>query len=102
MLKVSKQQGQRKTVLRIEGRLVTPWTTELEAAWTDIAKTLGDRELLLDLRGVIFVDQTGTAILKQIVHSANASLLADSPLTRHFVEQVRQFEPVQQQGRKYQ
>ena len=92
MLKISTQQSPEKIIVRIEGRLVTPWTTELEAAWTDIAKTLGNRELILDMRGVIFVDQVGIAVLKRIVQSAKAGLLADSPLTRHFAEQVRQSE----------
>lgn len=79
-------------VLRIEGKLIHPWTKELEKAWQGFADTLGGKKLLLDIRGTTFADQNGLALLGKIVRAAHAVVLADSPLTRHFAERVRQFE----------
>lgn len=92
LLKISTEHEKNQTVLRIEGKLIHPWTKELEKAWQSFADTLGAKKLLLDIRGTTFADQNGIALLGKIVRTANAVLVADSPLTRHFAEKVRQFE----------
>jgi len=92
LLKISINETKDQTVLRVEGKLIAPWTEELENAWQHLAKTLGDQALCLDIRSTTFVDQNGLRILGKIIRVANADVLADSPLTRQFAEQARQIE----------
>ena len=92
MLKVSTEQEKDQAVLRIEGKLIDPWTKELEAAWRDIATKLAGKKLLLDIRATTFIDQRGVELLQKIVRVSNTMILADSPLTRQFARKVRQFE----------
>jgi len=90
LLRISTEQEKNQIILRIEGKLINPWTKELERAWQVLADTLGTKKLFLDIRGTTFVDQSGRELLGRIVRMANANMLADSPLTRQFVDEVRQ------------
>lgn len=92
MLKISIDEEKNQIILRVEGKLIAPWTEELENAWQLLAKKLGDRTLCLDIRSTTFVDQNGLRILGKIIKTANTDVLADSPLTRQFAEQARQME----------
>lgn len=92
MLKISTEQVKNQIVLRIEGKLIDPWTKELEKTWQGFADTPGAKKLVVDIRGTTFADRSGIALLGKIVRAANAVVLADSPLTQHFAEKVRQFE----------
>lgn len=92
LLKISIDEAKNQIVLRVEGKLIAPWTEELESAWQLIAKTLGERALRLDIRSTTFIDQNGLRILGKIIKTANTDVLADSPLTRQFAEQARQME----------
>lgn len=90
MLKVSTEQEKDRVVMRIEGKLIDPWTEELEAAWGDVATKLAGKKLLLDIRATTFIDQRGVELLQKIVRVSNAMMLADSPLTMQFARKVRQ------------
>jgi anti-anti-sigma regulatory factor len=46
------------------------------------------KKLALDLRGVIFVDESGLELLRQMYRATQPELLANSPLTKHFAELV--------------
>ena len=91
MLRISTEQEKNQIILRIEGKLINPWTKELERAWQVLADTLGTKKLFLDIRDTTFVDQSGLELLGRIVRMANAQMLADSPLTRQFADEVQQF-----------
>jgi len=41
------------------------------------------------MRGVMFMDDRGTALLRQIHRMSGAEVLANSPLTKYFAEQIR-------------
>jgi anti-anti-sigma regulatory factor len=90
VLRISAQPEKDQILLRIEGKLIDPWTKELEAMWQDLAKTLAGRKLFLDIRAATFIDQGGVEVLRKIVRLSNAILLADSPLTRQFARNIRQ------------
>lgn len=90
MLKISMEQEKDQAVLRIEGKLIEPWTKELEAAWQDVATKMAGKKLFLDIRAATFIDQSGVELLQKIVRASNAMMLADSPLTRQFARKVRQ------------
>ena len=76
------------SMLKIEGRLTPPWTAELEQAWRTLS--LGSEKLCLDLRGITFADKDGKQILRDIFMATGAEILADSPLTKQFANEIRQ------------
>lgn len=93
MLKISTTEEQHRIVLKIEGKLISPWTEELERFWKTLAARLHKKTLCLDLRDATHADRNGLALLGRILRSANPTVLADTPLTRQFVEQALQVEP---------
>jgi len=90
LLKISIDEEKNLIVLRVEGKLITPWTEELERAWELILGMLDSRTLCVDIRNATFIDQNGLEILGRIIKVANTTVLADSPLTKQFAEQARQ------------
>lgn len=76
--------------LKIEGRLSGRDVPELHRTWQELASSLGKRKLLVDLRGVLHVDESGRNLLADIHTKTGAEFLADTPLTKYFAEQARQ------------
>ena len=89
MLRISMDDQEPMATLTVEGRLVGPWAMELGKTWHGLCAPLGRRRLRLDLRGVTFVDASGTRILKEIVKATGAEVFADSPLTQYFANQAK-------------
>jgi hypothetical protein len=75
--------------MRLEGKVVGPWVEECHRTWDAIRGDLGSKKLRLDVRGVMFMDERGTALLRQIHRMSGAEVLANSPLTKYFAEQIR-------------
>lgn len=90
VLKISTTEDPNQIVLKVEGKLAPPWTRELERSWEALAERLRAKTLCLDLRELTHADHSGLALLGTILNSANPAVLADTPLTRQFVEQARQ------------
>ena len=85
--------------IRLEGKLIGPWVEECHRAWESIREDLGSKKLRLDLRGVTFVDGSGTALLREIHRTSGAEVLADSPLTKYFAERImREIEKTGNEG----
>jgi anti-anti-sigma regulatory factor len=76
--------------LKIEGKLAGVHVTELSRAWEELAPSLGRKRLLVDLRGVLHVDQAGSRLLASIHAASRADFLADTPLTKYFAQQAQQ------------
>ena len=75
--------------MKIEGRVAGIQVPELQRAWLDLAPSLGERGLVVDLRGVTHVDETGLRILADIYAMTRAKFLADTPLTKYFAEEAQ-------------
>jgi len=84
VLRISIQEETDAATLKLEGKLVGPWVTELNRVWFDLEPSLGMKKLRLDIRGVTFVEENGTKALRKILCLKNAEILADTPLTRDF------------------
>jgi hypothetical protein len=76
--------------MKIEGKIAGHLVPELHRAWQDLAPSLGQRKLLVDLRGVTHVDGTGRHLLAEIHAKTGAEFLADTPLTKYFAEEAQQ------------
>ena len=99
-LKISTIDGTDEIVLRIEGKLINPWTTELESVWQNITDSLKARRLLLDIRNTTSIDEGGFECLARIAQVAKAGILADNPLTRQFADRIQQMKVSQKERRQ--
>ena len=86
MLKITVQDGDKSQTIKLEGKIVGPWVEEFRRTCHSLVPSLGSKELRLDLRDVAFVDASGRELLRKIYQKTKAHFLADSPLTRYFVE----------------
>ena len=84
------QAGGDGITLKIEGKIAGANVSTLHQAWLDLASSLGQRTLLLDLRGVTHVDKTGRNLLAEIHDRTGAKFVADTPLTKYFAEEAQQ------------
>lgn len=86
--------------MKLEGRIVGPWTNALQQSW-DSLKQSGRKHLVVDLCGVTHVDKAGRQILADIHRQTGARFVADTPLTKYFAEEaVRQGSADRKDNRK--
>lgn len=77
----------------MEGKLTGPWVDELNRTWQSLVPSLGKKKLQLDLRAVAFVDARGRDLLRRICMETKVNFLADSPLTKYFVDEATRQSP---------
>jgi len=91
IVRITVQSDARDAVtLKVEGMVSGANVTELQRAWRDLGPSLESRRLVLDLRGVTYLDVSGTQVLGEIYSKTGAEFLVESPLTKYFMEQVQQ------------
>jgi hypothetical protein len=88
MLRITVFDMPNRCSIKLEGKLAGPWVAELDSTWRSLFPTLHSRPLQLDLRGVLFADETGRSLLQQIYNQKRAEFLTDSPLTQYFAEEA--------------
>lgn len=89
MLKVTVKEQPQSCTLVLEGRLCRPWTSEAERGWSKLILAAADKELLIDLAGVTFVDRDGEALLASILEHG-AKVRVSGVWVSHMVRQVQQ------------
>ncbi len=77
--------GQRKLVL--EGKLVSPWTQEVESAWRQAQEHLEGRKLIVDLTNVTLIGHDGENTLMNLMREG-ARFTGCGVLTRHLLKQL--------------
>ena len=87
MFKISivEKQGQRRLVL--EGKLVPPWTAEVESLWRNAGEQLQGRKLIIDLTNVTFISSDGENTLLQLMRDG-AKFSCGDVLTKHVLKQL--------------
>jgi hypothetical protein len=76
--------------LKIEGRVVGEWASELERVWASIRPSLNHRKLSLDICDLLYLDGKGKEILRGIVETSDTEIKAGSPLTKQFADEAKQ------------
>ena len=76
-------------MLKLEGRIIGPWTAELERSWHSLGASLDGRKLAVDLRCVSYVDHKGREILAEMYRKTGAQFQTDTPLTEYFAQEAR-------------
>jgi anti-anti-sigma regulatory factor len=89
MLKITVKERPGSLTFVLEGRLCGAWAAEADRAWSRLLETVHDREILLDLAGVTFVDRDGEALLAAIL-GRGTKVRASGVLVSHVVEEVQQ------------
>jgi hypothetical protein len=87
MFKISivETHGQRRLVL--EGKLVPPWTAEVEGAWKSAGQQLRGRKLIIDLCNVTLINPDGENTLFKLMQDG-AKFSCGDVLTRHVLKQL--------------
>jgi len=76
-------------MLKVEGRIVGPWTAELDRIWQSLSPSLDGRKLAVDLRGVSYIDHKGREILAEIYRKTGGQFQTDTPLAEYFAQEAR-------------
>jgi hypothetical protein len=87
MFKIStvETRGQRRLVL--EGKLVSPWTAEVEVVWQSAGEQLQGRKLIIDLTNVTFISRDGENTLFKLMRDG-AKFSCGDVLTKHVLKQL--------------
>jgi anti-anti-sigma regulatory factor len=88
MLRISIEENVEAVEMKLEGRVVGPWTAELSRVWVETAPRLATRKLVLDLSSVTYADASGTELLGQIYSQTRAEVLAGTLWTQSLAEQI--------------
>lgn len=87
MFKISIIEERSQRRLMLEGRLVRPWTAEVENAWKTAGEHLDGRELVIDLRNVTHISADGESTLFRLMRDG-AKFSCKGVLTRHVLKQL--------------
>jgi hypothetical protein len=87
-LRVTFQETDVATVLTLEGRVAGPWAVELSRVWVEKAPLLALTSLSLDLTNVIYADDDGIRVLRDIYSQAQPKVVATTPWTQYLAEKI--------------
>jgi hypothetical protein len=87
MFKISivETHGQRRLV--VEGKLVRPWTAEVESAWRSAGEQLRGRKLIIDLTNVTLISSDGENTLFKLMRDG-AKFYCGGVFTKHVLKQL--------------
>ncbi len=88
MLKVTLKEAPASLMLILEGRLVDPWTGEVDKGWHDAIVLAKTKQMVIDLSAVSFVDTAGEQLLVRMLEWG-ATIRAEGVWMRHLVQQLR-------------
>jgi|SRR6516162_5265692 hypothetical protein len=87
MFKISVVENPSQRRLVVEGKLVSPWTEEMEAAWRRAAQELDGRKLIVDLANVTVIGPDAESTLLRLMREG-AKFSCCGVLTRHVLKQL--------------
>jgi len=89
MLRITTENKAGKVILLVEGRLAGLGVTSLKQCWNDLHLTSPKAKFYVDLCGVMFIDEAGKLLLREI-HRQGGELLADGCLNQWIVADISQ------------
>lgn len=87
MFKISIVEEHSQRRLMLEGRLVRPWTAEVESAWKTAGEHLQGRKLIVDLTNVTHIGADGECTLFKLMKDG-AKFSCNGVLTKHVLKQL--------------
>jgi hypothetical protein len=88
-LRITVSQEPETVTMKLEGRVIGPWVTELQHAWHSLLASLGSKKLRVDLCGISHMDGNGRQVLSEIYKQTGADFLTDTPMTKYFADEAR-------------
>jgi len=88
MLRITFKQTESATLLTLEGRVAGPWAAELGRVWVEKAPLLVLKKLSIDLCNVIYADDEGKRLLRDIYSQTHAELVGSTPWTKHLAREI--------------
>jgi hypothetical protein len=73
--------------LVLEGKLVPPWTIEVESAWRSAGERLQGRKLVIDLTNVTLINSDGEKTLLGLIRHG-ATFSCQDVLTKHVLRKL--------------
>jgi hypothetical protein len=87
MFRLSKRETDAHRTLVLEGKLVSPWTEEVERAWRNAQEHLEGRKLTVDLTNVTLIGRDGENTLFNLMREG-ARFTGCGVLTKHLLKQL--------------
>jgi anti-anti-sigma regulatory factor len=88
MMKAQVRESGDQVTLQVCGRLAAEcWVGELEKCWQAARAKYHGQRIVVDLRGVTFIDQTGERLLESM-HRDGATFLTAGLLVQEMVSQI--------------
>ena len=87
MFKISIVEGRGQRTLVLEGRLIRPWTEEVESAWKTAGEELQGRKLVVDLTNLTYISADGETTLIKLIQGG-AKFYCRGVLTKHVLKQL--------------
>lgn len=89
MFKISIVDTESQRKLIVEGRLVSPWTAEVESTWKSAQDQLNGRRLIIDLSNVTVISLDGENTLLTLMREG-AEFSGEGILTKHVLNRLAQ------------
>ncbi len=87
MFRISIVEEHNQRRLMLEGRLIRPWTEEVENAWRTAGEDLQGRKLVVDLTNVTYISADGETTLIKLMRDG-ARFVCRGVLTKHVLKQL--------------
>jgi hypothetical protein len=87
LLKISIIDSRTHRRLVLEGKLVAPWADELRPAWERAKSELGGRELVVDVKNLIVINQAGENVLLELMREG-VKVRGYGVFTRHILKEL--------------
>ena len=87
MFKISIVETPERRRLVLEGKLVFPWTEEVEAAWRTAQEQLDGRALIIDVRNVTLISADGEQTISELM-KRGAKFCCAGVLTKHVLRRL--------------
>ena len=90
MLKITAVNNANHTTLVLEGQLADPWLGELERIWNESQMSIPTRTIVVDLKDVTVISQSGENILYRMMTGGVEFNCCRGILTKHVLQQLKQ------------
>jgi hypothetical protein len=87
MFKISIIEERSRRRLMLEGKLIRPWTEEVENVWKTAGERLQGRKLVVDLTNVTYISEDGETTLSKLMKDG-AKFFCQGVLTKHVLKKL--------------
>jgi hypothetical protein len=87
MLKISIVENRSQRRLVLEGKLIAPWAAELKPACEKAKADLGDRELVVEVKNLTAINQSGENVLLELMREG-VKLRGCGVFTKHLLKEL--------------